>query len=310
MREYQKLLVVIDPSTDEQASLPRAIQLAKRSNASITAFLSIFDLSYEMTSFLSIHERETMRQGVINQRTAWLNDLLKPYQDSGVEINTHVIWHNRPFESIINYAIEGDYQLIVKATHEHDKLKAVIFAPTDWHILRKAPMPVLMVKDHDWDTCGKIICAVDVATDDEEHVNLNNKIIKYAKDLGKKFGAEIHLINGYPGTPVNLTIELPEFDAHEFSASVRLKHEERVNSLAKTFDINPEHCHVLEGLPEDIIPELANTLEAELVILGTIGRAGFSAALIGNTAEHVIDRLDCDLLALKPKGFKSPVEKN
>lgn len=308
MREYQKLLVVIDPSTDEQASLPRAIQLAKKSNASITAFLSIFDLSYELTSFLSSDEREMMRNGVINQRTAWLNDLLLPYQDSGVNIDTHVVWHNRPFESIINYAIDGDYNLIVKATHEHDRLKAVIFAPTDWHILRKAPMPVLMVKDHDWDTSGKIICAVDVASEDEDQNNLNSKIIKYAKDLTKKFGAEIHLINGYPGTPVNLTIELPEFDAHEFSASIRSKHEERVQALADTFDISHNNCHVLEGLPEDIIPELAKKLDAELVILGTIGRAGFSAALIGNTAEHVIDTLNCDLLALKPQGFISPLE--
>jgi universal stress protein E len=37
-----------------------------------------------------------------------------------------------------------------------------------------------------------------------------------------------------------------------------------------------------------------------MVVIGTIGRTGLSAAIIGNTAEHVIDRLDCDVLALKP----------
>ncbi|MGL5370173.1 MAG: universal stress protein, partial [Plesiomonas shigelloides] len=43
------------------------------------------------------------------------------------------------------------------------------------------------------------------------------------------------------------------------------------------------------------------------VILGTIGRTGISAAFIGNTAEHVIDRLTCDLLAVKPNGFVCPI---
>jgi universal stress protein E len=35
--------------------------------------------------------------------------------------------------------------------------------------------------------------------------------------------------------------------------------------------------------------------------MGTIGRTGLSGALIGNTAEHVVDLLQCDILAIKPK---------
>lgn len=52
---------------------------------------------------------------------------------------------------------------------------------------------------------------------------------------------------------------------------------------------------------------MAKTLDAELVIIGTVGRVGLSAALIGNTAEHVIDELNCDVLAIKPDGFESPL---
>ena len=56
-----------------------------------------------------------------------------------------------------------------------------------------------------------------------------------------------------------------------------------------------------------MIPQVASELDAELVIIGTVGRVGISAALIGNTAEHVIDELNCDVLAVKPEGFESPV---
>ena len=58
---------------------------------------------------------------------------------------------------------------------------------------------------------------------------------------------------------------------------------------------------------EDVIESVSNEIDAELVILGTIGRTGISAALIGNTAEHVIDRLNCDVLAIKPEGYISPL---
>lgn len=308
MTDYQKILVVVDPTTENQVALARAIALASKNNAHVTVFLSIFDFSYEMTSILSSQEREAMRQGVIDQRVAWIHDLLTAYQHLSLSIDTEVIWHNRPFESIINHAIAGNYDLIIKGTHAHDKLKAVIFTPTDWHLMRKAPMPVLMVKDHAWPAAGKILCAVNVSSDDRDHQTLNGKIIDHAKDLAQKFAGEVHLVNGYPGTPVNLAIELPDFDAQTYNDTIRNQHEQRVSMLADGYNIGQQHCHVKEGLPEDVIPELAEQLDAELVILGTVGRTGFSAALIGNTAEHVIDSINCDLLAIKPDGYKSPLE--
>ncbi|MCG9696670.1 universal stress protein UspE [Shewanella sp. Isolate11] len=308
MKDYHKILVVVDPTKDNQPALARAIELASKNHASITVFLSIFDFSYEMTSILSGNEREAMRQGVIAQRKAWLADILSHYDSHGVNIESEVVWHNRPFESIILHAMDGGYDLIVKGTHQHDKLKSVIFTPTDWHLMRKAPVPVLLVKDHDWPVAGKILCAINVASEVEEHQSINGKIIEHALDLAKKFDAQVHLVNGYPGTPVNLAIELPDFDAHTYSETIRMQHEQRVCYLANSYGISSDFCHVKEGLPEDVIPELALKLDAELVILGTVGRTGFSAALIGNTAEHVIDSIDCDLLTIKPDGYHSPLE--
>ena len=167
---------------------------------------------------------------------------------------------------------------------------------------------MLFRSEHDWPVAGKIVCAVNVSAEDDANESLNGKIIAHAIKLAKQFDAQVHLVNGYPGTPVNLAIELPDFDAHTYSETIRLQHEERINYLANAYGIAVENCHVKEGLPEDVIPDLATKLDAELVILGTIGRTGLSAALIGNTAEHVIDSINCDLLAIKPDGYKSPLE--
>ena len=53
---------------------------------------------------------------------------------------------------------------------------------------------------------------------------------------------------------------------------------------------------------------MAEHLQAGIVVLGTVGRTGISAAFLGNTAEQVIDHLRCDLLVIKPDQYQTPVE--
>ena len=308
MEKYQKILAVVDPTTEDQKALKRAIELARKTGASITAFLTIYDFSYEMTTMLSSDEREAMRQSVINDRTQWLQSLLSELDTGEIRIDCQVIWHNRPFEQIIEQVLKNGYDIVIKGTHQHDKLKSVIFTPTDWHILRKCPCPVLLVKEHLWPDNGNIVAALNIGSDEEEHNSLNEKITAEAKQLTKVMNANLHLVNSYPGTPVNIAIEIPEFNASDYNRSMFKHHENAMQEHAQAFNIAKENTHIKEGLPEDVIQSIANELDAELVILGTVGRTGLSAALIGNTAEHVIDRLNCDVLALKPDGYASPLD--
>jgi len=328
MDMYKNILVVIDPTTTEQKALKRAIDLASRINiaapemeVNITAFFSIFDFSYEMTTILSRGERDNMRQMVIDEKQQWLDDIISvnnvsannvsvdntSVNKSPINITSLVVWHNRPFEAIINQVIEHTYDLVIKGTHQHDKFKSVVFTPTDWHLLRKCPCPVLLVKEHEWPEQGNIVAALNVGSDEVEHISLNEKITKQAKNIAQLTAANVHLVNSYPGTPVNIAIEIPEFDASEYNSAMLAHHKEAMNKHANSFDIPLSNTHVEEGLPEAVIEAIALKVDAELVILGTIGRTGISAALIGNTAEHVIDQLNCDVLALKPEGYISPM---
>lgn len=312
MEMYQNILVVIDPTSDEQKALNRAVDLATRINKSkdsiinVTAFFSIFDFSYEMTTILSHSERDSMRQMVIDEKQKWLDEVIAKVSPS-FNVTSKVVWHNRPYEAIINQVIENDFDLVIKGTHQHDKFKSVVFTPTDWHILRKCPCPILLVKEHEWPKNGNILAALNIGSDEVEHSSLNSKITNQAKQLANVIDGNLHLVNSYPGTPINIAIEVPEFDASEYNAVMLNHHKEAMKNHADKFDVILDNTHIGEGLPETVIEEFATKLDAELVVLGTIGRTGLSAALIGNTAEHVIDQLKCDVLALKPDGYVSPL---
>ncbi|EGM78025.1 universal stress protein UspA-like protein [Rheinheimera sp. A13L] len=310
MTLYPKVLVVLDPSVLEQKALNRAVELAKLQDCQLTAFLSIYDFSYEMTTMLSGEERESMRQAVINDRELWISELVAEYQEQGLKIDIQVVWHNRPFEAIVQAVLEKEYDLVIKGTHDHDVLKSMIFTPTDWHILRKCPCPVLLVKDHDWPEHGNIVAAVNAGSEQSHHSSLNQRIIHQSKQLAALLNSKVQLVNAFPGTPVNIAIEIPEFNPQEYNQTMKTHHLESVQKLALEFELPTIQTHVLEGMPEDVIPKMAQQLDAEMVVIGTIGRTGLSAAIIGNTAEHVIDRLDCDVLAVKPAGFVCPLAKH
>lgn len=301
------ILVVLNPEGTEQKALNRALQLARISGAQLTLLLSIYDFSYEMTTMLAAEERDLMRDSLIDDRRVWIQDLLEDYNTRDLKISINVVWHNRPFEAIIEAAILGKHDIIVKGTNQREGLAALLFTPTDWHLLRKAPCLVLLVKEHDWPEGGKILAAIHTTGDNDQHHALNHRITEQAQRFAGCLSSQVHLINAYPGAPLSIAAEIPEFDTGNYRESIAENHRHALAEHAATFAIPAAQQHVREGLPEHVIPALAKELDAELVVLGTMGRTGFSAALLGNTAEHVIEQLNCDLLAVKPAGFKSPI---
>ncbi len=262
METIKRIIAVIDPTKDDQNALARSIDLAKKSGASITAFMTVYDFSYEMTTMLSGDEREAMRKAVLKDRELWLKDLVSPYQN--ININTQVIWHNRPYEAIINTVINDKYDLVIKGTHQHGALKAVIFTPTDWHLVRKCPTPVLFVKDMAWPAHGNILAAVNAVSENDQHLSLNKRIIKDAQFLCELANAKLNLVNAYPATPVNIAIEIPEFNPGLYNESVKKHHIESTNELASEFNLTSDQCFIEEGLPEDVIPDVAKTLKQRI----------------------------------------------
>ncbi|AIF99023.1 universal stress protein UspE [Alteromonas australica] len=305
MINYQHILAVVELERDTQPALSRAQEISDKTGATITAMLVVYDLSYDMTTMLSPDEREAMKDAVTKEHASWLSEHLRQLGFSHIDIV--VQWNNRAFEAVIHHVIDNDIDLVVKATKRHDDLASVIFTPTDWHLLRKCPSPVLLVKEHDWPEGGQIIAAVNVGSEDDEHNLLNDKLTVIANDYAKLLNGNVNLVNSYPSTPLNIAIEVPEFDPDAYNNSVKHHHQAEMAGHAKKYGITTANTYVKEGLPEKVIPMVAKDIDAELVIIGTVGRVGLSAALIGNTAEHVIDELDCDVLAVKPDGFVSPL---
>ncbi|MDT4855639.1 Universal stress protein E [compost metagenome] len=66
--------------------------------------------------------------------------------------------------------------------------------------------------------------------------------------------------------------------------------------------------HIEEGPADVLIPHVAHQLGAAVTVIGTVARSGISGALIGNTAEVVLDTLESDVLVLKPESIIAHLE--
>ncbi len=77
----------------------------------------------------------------------------------------------------------------------------------------------------------------------------------------------------------------------------------------RRYSIDPKACHVQAGAPEDLLVEFAAKLKADAVVMGAVSRSGLNRLFIGSTAERVIDHVDCDVIVVKPAGYRTSVKR-
>jgi universal stress protein E len=63
--------------------------------------------------------------------------------------------------------------------------------------------------------------------------------------------------------------------------------------------VPPERRHFIEGAPVPSICEFVSEYRTDVIVMGTVQNKGLSK-LLGTTAEQLLHRASCSVLALKP----------
>jgi nucleotide-binding universal stress UspA family protein len=92
----------------------------------------------------------------------------------------------------------------------------------------------------------------------------------------------------------------------------RKMHKGWLDKLLADYDLGAidHQVHLLKGDPDHVISELARKKRVELLVMGTVVRTGIQGFLIGNTAERVLNQVNCSVLTVKPEGFVTPVKRD
>jgi len=299
MLKLSRILVVFDPYHESQPAFARAHFLAKKTNANLLLVSCIYDETYDMTNFLTAEQRVDMKNALLSAQQMAMQKHIEAFE--GVDIEIKVAWHKSLYRGIIDLASHEQCDLIVKSVKEHTKFAQKIFTPNDWNLLRYSPINVLMVKQHDWPENGNIVAAISIDANDKTQNLLSERVTQISLDVAQLVSGKVNLVNTFAGAPIHIAVEVPSFNAQAYNQDIEEKHKNELAAIGLSYGINDAHQYVREGLPEDVVPLICSSLDAELLVLGSVGRRGLSAALLGNTAEHIIDKVNCDTLVIKPQ---------
>ena len=79
---------------------------------------------------------------------------------------------------------------------------------------------------------------------------------------------------------------------------------ERLESIRSKHGVDVEGVH-REGIPEDVILEVAKETDADVIVVGTRGLTGARRIFLGSTAAHVVRRSSCPVLTVHPDHAES-----
>lgn len=130
------------------------------------------------------------------------------------------------------------------------------------------------------------------------------KIFPLACSLARDCGARIVILH-VKLPPVGHEIlearrDPKEYDAPEWNALHQIK--------APEGNVRVEH-RLEEGNAADKIVEVAQEVQAGLILMGTHGRTGLKRVLLGSVAEHVLRKATCPVLTVRTDVAIAPTSK-
>ncbi|MDO9478765.1 MAG: universal stress protein [Pseudohongiella sp.] len=285
MSIYKNLFVVIDPTSDKQPALDRAANLARIGKSKVTAFSAVYKAVDEMTDADS---RRSGKREFLKDWESKVKNLLAPYKEGGVKISSDTYWTADWYAAVSRAAMRADADLVIKSTFRHGKLHRLLHSTSDFTIMRHSPSPVLLVREGKPINGKLILAALDLESTDEGHIGLNNSVMKHAHELADFTGLPLHVIAA--------TSRKPDFS--HVLAGVEEQEGGVQATLAHAFGVQTANFHLVKGAAQNVIPAQASELNADILVLGVSARSGIKGVMVGTTAKKVLDKLDCDVLAV------------
>ncbi|WP_372965331.1 universal stress protein [Marinobacter sp.] len=289
----EKLLIIMDPTSKNQVALNRGVELARATGARLEVVAFVHEYLDALPNDPVI--QNNAKQSLIKLRQNWLEQMLALTDCTDLTISAHTVWEKQIHQWIINYCQQQRVSAVIKTGNRSETL---LYTPTDWHLIRECSAPVMLVAEQKWNKAHPILAAVDLSTEKPVKKALNNRIIDQAWHLAKAMETELHLVHALHTSVVLADLDIIDPVSHARKRKEALK--PKVEHLCNTWHLTPEQVHIVPGPAQKVIPSVANKIKADMVVMGTTGKTGLAARVIGNTAEKVLTHLRTDLLAIKP----------
>lgn len=290
---YQDILVPTDGSPEAEAAVGRALDLARTSGGTIHA-LYVANLPGDPADLPS--------DGVTDARETAVSqgeDATTRIVDRTMEFDLDAVREVRegtPYRAILDYAREAGIDLVVMGTHGRTGAERRQLGSTTERVIAHSLLPVMAVRLTDTPE------EPDAARDTYEHVvvptdgsDVADRAAEQALGIAEVYGAAVHVLYVVDPTSTDLQqiprsiVGLLKEGGSKAVEAVAVNARERELSVS---------TRILRGVPEEAILKYANNVDADLVAMGTRGRAAPDDRFLGSTTVRVVRRSEIPVLTV------------
>lgn len=318
MKQFARILYFASAPCAQAQAMARAVSLAENNQAELTVLDVVPAVPAAVGRYAGGPEPGRLQEALVDGRRSELEALVEPHRQRGIRVQVRV---GRPHIEVIRAVIDDGYDLLVKPAENPDVVDR-LFGSTDMHLLRKCPCPVWLTRPDERSNYASVLAAVDFDPDERpaaDEAGLNRQIGAIAGTQAMSDFAQLHIVHVWDAlgeTMVRSWANDPEQAAMRYAEGERMRHEAALSRFgdqlrallgAEAYDHLAPRFHLRKGAASTVIPALAKELQADLLVMGTVARTGIAGLFIGNTAENILEQVQCSVLAVKPPGFVSPV---
>jgi nucleotide-binding universal stress UspA family protein len=216
-----------------------------------------------------------------------------------------------PVAAVLREVQEAGHDLVMVSAPPAAGLVERFVPSTALQLLRRCPCPVWLARPLPEAGIRRIGAAVDADAGGERHA-LDRSILDAAFAVAGACAARVDVLHALLLHPSEAMLRgrggMSEAEVTALVERIRARAETTMRALVAAAAPPPGVAvtqHVLRGAPGRAVAEFAQQAPLDLLVLGTLGRTGIAGLVIGNTAEDILQRAECSILALKPPGFSA-----
>jgi len=292
-RKMKHILAIADPGEDEQPAFFKALEFAQQTRASIHVAIVCYESLHHLLP-IGAHDLENnnLKSHVLQHKEKWWQEFIQLHQ-ADITVTYEVVWEKYLHKWVRSHCETHPYDLIIKHGHRSESF---FHMPADWHLFRENHTPIYVISEEHFKTKPVVLACVDVLTHNQVKLALNQKILANALWLAEQTQATLHAC--YVIKTPALVRELEVIDMSTHIHKMENLARQQVPTMLDSYGINLENFHISEGVPWGVLTNLAYTLKAQCVVLGSMAHTGISDRLVGNTAEKIIHYTKTDLLVV------------
>ncbi|MEP4682574.1 MAG: universal stress protein, partial [Rhodopirellula bahusiensis] len=191
MKDFQNILVYAGTEQPE-TSVSKATELALANSARLTLMDVVKPIPQALGMLTGVAKPQEIESLVAADRRRRLLNIAADYSDTGLSMDVVVVIGD-PATEITRQVIDYQHDLVLK-TADGFSTAGRLFGSVAKSLLRLCPCPVWLLKPKMHGEFDQVLVAIDVDSNDAEHIQLNRTMLELAYSIALRDKAHLHLV--------------------------------------------------------------------------------------------------------------------